>query len=735
MRLVCNRVVVHKIKEKRRWTEFQAVLLFEFEALGKNAVELMRDLRTRESQVQVLGLLKFESKQTSGEGGHSESELGILNAVFVQIARISRTEVPRSPDWFGAFHEIKLRNTSLKWQRGAYADRHAFADHVSDWYAMNFLHVVQLFGACHVGDSFTVCEHAGNGILGEYLTKSDSKAQMWQKLYEAAPGLQFIHSRKIVHSDIRCKNILIGSDKKAEIKISSSLMSEESSEPISFESDILSFGRWADLVSTMPEEVVQDHQPHLGALQVLHRLPRALGVFGVAFVQYPLDAVLEDAVNVHRPASHRPDLADFDLWDTDFNVVSWFAPHRSGSSGNDGRATGLTGHRLASITTSRSSEPGGPSAAASVVTSTFTHIVVDWMWQPFFAKWLESNIIRIAERSTMRQASEPSLRICCLEVVPTHVAQLDGKILPNAHAIGDVDCDDATELIFGSITGTIAMFKVEADRLVKWRWCSVDGSVTAICVDVSANDARIFVATAEGSCFVFQFTESGDEFRPSSEFLGGYKQLEKFEIKREIESFQLLNAAAKTGTTTNGQLLIRCTSGEWFHVTTLSEQQKKRTVQVWKRPVQEDDVAFIVDGIQNQGGESQIALASIAGKISVLNAAHERQWTLKVPDIYENSEKSERFLVGISTSGVIFVFRDLERTLAYAMTRSPLSELFLQMDTDEKRHEIIACLAQKQTKDGSSLLTAELLVDKPNPTIEDIVRLAVASTPASLGLS
>ncbi|KAF1313144.1 hypothetical protein FI667_g17658, partial [Globisporangium splendens] len=326
----------------------------------------------------------------------------------------------------------------------------------------------------------------------------------------------------------------------------------------------------------------------------------------------------------------------------------------------------------------------------------------------------------------MRQASEPSLRICCLEVVPTHVAQLDGKILPNAHAIGDVDCDDATELIFGSITGTIAMFKAEADRLVKWRWCSVDGSITAICVDVSANDARIFVATAEGSCFVFQFTESGDEFRPSSEFLGGYKQLEKFEIKREIESFQLLNATAKTGTATNGQLLVRCTSGEWFHITTLSEQQKKRTVQVWKRPVQEDDVAFIVDGIQNQGGESQIALASVTGKISVLNATHEKQWTLK---------KSERFLVGISTSGAIFVFRDLERTLAYAMTRSPLSELFLQMDTDEKRHEIITRLAQKQTKDGSSLLAAELLADKPNPTIEDIVRLAVASTPASLGLS
>uniref|UniRef100_K3WDN5 RSE1/DDB1/CPSF1 C-terminal domain-containing protein n=1 Tax=Globisporangium ultimum (strain ATCC 200006 / CBS 805.95 / DAOM BR144) TaxID=431595 RepID=K3WDN5_GLOUD len=427
----------------------------------------------------------------------------------------------------------------------------------------------------------------------------------------------------------------------------------------------------------------------------------------------------------------------------------------------------------------------------------------------------------------MRQASDlESADMLRLEVVPTHVAQLDGKILPNAHAIGDVDCDDATELIFGSITGTIAMFKVEADRLVKWRWCSVDGSVTAICVDVSANDARIFVATAEGSCFVFQFTESGDEFRPSSEFrvslnvcdlavldgdlvvgtrdgglytyradanaLGGYKQLEKFEIKREIESFQLLNAAAESSS--SSQLLVRCTSGEWFHITTLSEQQKKRTVQVWKRPAQEEDVAYIVDGIQTPSGESQIALASIAGKITVLSAAHEKQWTLKLPvavvaidklslanpstkthndvlvactwsgrvyvmhdsnavlhfrmlypasfmfcaDIYKNLEKSERFLVGISTSGVIFVFRDLERTLAQAMTKLDTirqSELFLQVDTDEKRREIFTRLTQKQTKDGSSLLAAELLADKPNPTIEDIVQFAVASTPAPLGLS
>lgn len=105
-----------------------------------------------------------------------------------------------------------------------------------------------------------------------------------------------------------------------------------------------------------------------------------------------------------------------------------------------------------------------------------------------------------------------------LEVVPTFAAQLGGKILVHAHAIGDVDGDDATELIFGSIAGDIAIYKVCAyvsclasvcdhgsftalwvrmheqikdERFVKWRSCSVDGSVSAICVDTSvANDVR-----------------------------------------------------------------------------------------------------------------------------------------------------------------------------------------------------------------------------------------------------
>lgn len=41
-------------------------------------------------------------------------------------------------------------------------------------------------------------------------------------------------------------------------------------------------------------------------------------------------------------------------------------------------------------------------------------------------------------------------------------------------------------------------------------------------------------------------------------------------------------------------------------------------------------------------------------------------------DVFESSDKSERVLVAISTSGVIFMFRHLKDTLARALSRSSL---------------------------------------------------------------
>jgi serine/threonine protein kinase len=74
---------------------------------------------------------------------------------------------------------------------------------------------VRLFGACHVGSPFFVCEYATNGTLVEYLRHYPY--ELWRLLHEATLGVQYLHERDIVHGDLKGNNIVIGSDKKAKV--------------------------------------------------------------------------------------------------------------------------------------------------------------------------------------------------------------------------------------------------------------------------------------------------------------------------------------------------------------------------------------------------------------------------------------------------------------------------------------------------------------------------------------
>ncbi|EGZ19960.1 hypothetical protein PHYSODRAFT_460208, partial [Phytophthora sojae] len=66
---------------------------------------------------------------------------------------------------------------------------------VKIWYKLRHPHIVQLFGACHINQPFFV----------------------WTKLHEAALGLSYLHSHGVVHGDLKCNNILIGSDGHAKL--------------------------------------------------------------------------------------------------------------------------------------------------------------------------------------------------------------------------------------------------------------------------------------------------------------------------------------------------------------------------------------------------------------------------------------------------------------------------------------------------------------------------------------
>ncbi|EGZ20821.1 hypothetical protein PHYSODRAFT_413676, partial [Phytophthora sojae] len=103
-----------------------------------------------------------------------------------------------------------------------------FRREVEIWLGFSHPHVVRLFGACHVGRPFFVCEYATNGTLVSYLRKHPS--DLWPKLYEAALGVQYLHARNVVHGDLKGNNVVVGSDLKAKVTdfgLSSAASSEQ----------------------------------------------------------------------------------------------------------------------------------------------------------------------------------------------------------------------------------------------------------------------------------------------------------------------------------------------------------------------------------------------------------------------------------------------------------------------------------------------------------------------------
>ncbi|GMF35613.1 unnamed protein product [Phytophthora fragariaefolia] len=90
------------------------------------------------------------------------------------------------------------------------------------WSELVHPHIVELFGACHVGPTpFFVYERARGGSLREYLTRYHNTIgataklppRTWQLLYEAALGLQYLHERDIVHEKFCCDNIVVVMEK------------------------------------------------------------------------------------------------------------------------------------------------------------------------------------------------------------------------------------------------------------------------------------------------------------------------------------------------------------------------------------------------------------------------------------------------------------------------------------------------------------------------------------------
>lgn len=198
---------------------------------------LHEELQDTQAQTEALTLLLFEVNERSEN--YSPEEMALIRQLFQSVARYSTLGIPSLPKWFLPPHELVLGGHI---GGGGYGSVHRgswlgtlvavkfvllhepvetgrmFRNEAEIWSSLQHPHVVKLYGACHVGNPFFVCEYAAKGSLPSYLYDTKHRHKTWQCLYQAALGLCYLHAkRRIVHRDVKCDNIVVTQDGAAKL--------------------------------------------------------------------------------------------------------------------------------------------------------------------------------------------------------------------------------------------------------------------------------------------------------------------------------------------------------------------------------------------------------------------------------------------------------------------------------------------------------------------------------------
>ncbi|KAG7383223.1 Leucine-rich repeat serine/threonine-protein kinase 2 [Phytophthora pseudosyringae] len=114
--------------------------------------------------------------------------------------------------WLGAPVAIKVVDKA-KDKDGA-----LFRNELDVWFSLNHPQIVNLFGASDGEQRMCVCDVADvdKGHLGTCLANFDKK-KIWKMLYQTASALQCLHTRGILHGDLKGNIVLIKTDNRAQL--------------------------------------------------------------------------------------------------------------------------------------------------------------------------------------------------------------------------------------------------------------------------------------------------------------------------------------------------------------------------------------------------------------------------------------------------------------------------------------------------------------------------------------
>lgn len=212
-----------------------ALQTLSFQALYQDETLLRNELADEDT----LELLRYELVKHSDK--YDEEELLAIKGIIPRLVVLSRNDASAVPGWFIARDDIEFHgwnqvgvvdsSSTAKRFNGTWMktrvmiiatedlSKDEFEERALRWHQLSHPHVTELYGACHVGEPFIfVAEFSSIGTIRSFLRSADnSQLLLWQKLHEAALGLQYLHERSIVHGELRCENIFIGNDLAAKV--------------------------------------------------------------------------------------------------------------------------------------------------------------------------------------------------------------------------------------------------------------------------------------------------------------------------------------------------------------------------------------------------------------------------------------------------------------------------------------------------------------------------------------
>lgn len=219
---------------KDQMSEDQLVLQSSLEELLSDDEALAAGNSTQTAKSETAVLLQYELNIHIKEGRVNEQ--ASLKKLLERFVRVSEVPAHVVPEWFIFHDDVEFYRWNIvrsgdemkemayfegKWRKTIVmveTKPNAFPGHfeaiASKWYQLNHPNVIKLFGACHIGPSnFFVYEFVPEGKhLPDFLCDEANRALTWKQLYEAALGLQYLHSHKEVHGYLRSENIVVGLD-------------------------------------------------------------------------------------------------------------------------------------------------------------------------------------------------------------------------------------------------------------------------------------------------------------------------------------------------------------------------------------------------------------------------------------------------------------------------------------------------------------------------------------------